>query len=215
MGESKDANIHIPFYTFQKAFNSMDMVHWFSITGKPGVEVSNIETETKALMAERHKIHPDDALAFGSWNMQETFEQMNMLFVAIAFISWLVGILTLIAGVIGISNIMLVNVKERTKEIGIRRSIGAGPSNIRTQIILEAVTLTFFAGILGMLFGTFILEVIANAGISGDFFAPPGADLSVATVALVVLILCGILAGLVPAQRALAIKAVDALRTEK
>jgi len=83
---------------------------------------------------------------------------MNMLFVAIAFISWLVGTLTLVAGVIGISNIMLVNVKERTKEIGIRRSIGASPANIRTQIILEAVSLTFFAGVLGMMAGTLVFH---------------------------------------------------------
>jgi putative ABC transport system permease protein len=215
MGGNKKANIHIPFYTFQKAFNQMDMVHWFSITGKPGTDVAEISKQTKALMAERHKVHPDDALAFGSWNMQESFSMMNMLFLAISFVSWLVGTLTLIAGVIGISNIMLVNVKERTKEIGIRRSIGAAPGNIRTQIILESVTLTFFAGVLGMIFGTFVLELIANAGLEGNFFAPPGADITVATVALVVLVVCGILAGLLPAQRALAIKAVDALRAEK
>ncbi|MFZ1332237.1 MAG: ABC transporter permease [Flavobacteriales bacterium] len=215
MGENKDSNIHIPFHTFQKAFNSMDEVHWFSITGKPGVEVSEIDKEAKALMAKRHKVDPDDVLAFGSWNMQETFGMMNMLFVAIAFISWLVGTLTLVAGVIGISNIMLVNVKERTKEIGIRRSIGASPSNIRTQIILEAVTLTFFAGVLGMMAGALVLEGVVLLEIESDFFSPPGANITVAAVALVILIVCGLFAGLVPAQRALQIKAVDALRTDK
>lgn len=193
----------------------MDEVHWFSITGKPGVEVSEIDKEAKALMAKRHKVDPDDVLAFGSWNMQETFGMMNMLFVAIAFISWLVGTLTLVAGVIGISNIMLVNVKERTKEIGIRRSIGASPSNIRTQIILEAVTLTFFAGVLGMMAGALVLEGVVLLEIESDFFSPPGANITVAAVALVILIVCGLFAGLVPAQRALQIKAVDALRTDK
>ena len=171
--------------------------------------------EAKALMAKRHKVDPNDVLAFGSWNMQETFGMMNMLFVAIAFISWLVGTLTLVAGVIGISNIMLVNVKERTKEIGIRRSIGASPANIRTQIILEAVSLTFFAGVLGMMAGTLVLEGVVLLDIQSDFFSPPGANITVAAVALLILIVCGLFAGLVPAQRALQIKAVDALRTDK
>jgi len=214
MGQNKKVNIHIPFYTFQKAFNSLDMVHWFSITGKEGAEVAQIADDVKAMLAERHKVHPDDAMAFGSWNMQEMFTMMNGLFIAIAFISWFVGVLTLIAGVIGISNIMLVNVKERTKEIGIRRSIGASPRNIRVQIMLEAVSLTLLAGLLGMLAGTFVLEVMANIGIEGDFFKPAGADLTVASVALFVLVVCGLLAGLLPAIRALQIKAVDALRTE-
>lgn len=214
MGQNKKVNIHLPFSTFQKAFNSLDMVHWFSITGKPGEKVSDIAIDVKALLAERHKVHPDDAMAFGSWNMQETFSQMNGLFVAINFTSWFVGLLTLIAGVIGISNIMLVNIKERTKEIGIRRSLGASPNNIRAQIILEAISLTFLAGIMGLLGGTFLLELVASLGIEGDFFVPKGADLTVAVVALFVLIVCGLLAGLLPAQRALQIKAVDALRTE-
>ena len=131
------------------------------------------------------------------------------------FISWLVGTLTLVAGVIGISNIMLVNVKERTKEIGIRRSIGASPANIRTQIILEAVSLTFFAGVLGMMAGTLVLEGVVLLDIQSDFFSPPGANITVAAVALLILIVCGLFAGLVPAQRALQIKAVDALRTDK
>lgn len=214
MGQNKKVNIHIPFYTFQKAFNSLDMVHWFSITGKEGAEVAQIAKDVKKLMGERHKVHPDDAMAFGSWNMQEMFTMMSGLFIAIKFVSWFVGVLTLIAGVIGISNIMLVNVKERTKEIGIRRSIGASPGNIRGQIVLEAVTLTLLAGLLGMLAGTFVLEVLANAGIESDFFVPEGADLTVATIALCVLVVCGLLAGLLPAMRALQIKAVDALRTE-
>jgi len=151
-------------------------------------------------------------LAFGGFNLQEVFQQMNMLFVAIAGLSWFVGLLTLIAGVIGISNIMLVIVKERTKEIGIRRSIGARPGNITGQIMLEALTLTFIAGYFGLLAGVGVLEGINAMNIEGGFFQNPEVKLNVAIVALVVLILSGLLAGYIPARRALSIKPVDALR---
>lgn len=214
MGESKDAAIYIPFSTFQKAFNSLDMVHWFSITGKPGVQVSEIQTEVKLLMAKRHKVDPEDPMAFGSWNMQDMFQQMNMLFIAIAGLGWFVGILTLVAGVIGVSNIMMVIIKERTKEIGIRRSIGATPGNITSQIILEAITLTFVAGAFGLMAGIALLEGINSMEMEGDFFAKPEVDLSVALVALAVLIVSGLIAGYVPARRALKINTVDALRAE-
>lgn len=214
MGEDKSGDIHIPFSTFQKAFNSINEVHWFSITGQDGVEVSRIEADTKRLMAHRHKVHPDDPLAFGSWNMQEMFSMMNALFIAINVLSWIVGILTLAAGVIGISNIMLVIVKERTKEIGIRRSIGATPRNITAQVMLESLTLTFIAGYFGLLGGIGLLEAIGAIGIESEFFSSPSVDLKVALVALSVLLLSGLLAGLFPARRALRIKAIDALRTE-
>ncbi|MBS1582461.1 MAG: ABC transporter permease [Bacteroidetes bacterium] len=213
--EGQTSTIFIPFSTFQKAFNSMNLVHWFSISGKEGVQVADIEQKVKRLMAKRHKVDPEDPLAFGSWNMQEFYGQMNMLFVAIAGISWFVGTLTLIAGVIGISNIMLVIVKERTKEIGIRRSLGARPSVITGQIVLEALTLTFIAGYFGLLAGVGLLEGIRVAMSKSDgFFKNPEVDLPVAVVALSVLIVSGLIAGLIPARRALSIKPVDALRAD-
>jgi len=214
MGESKDAAIYIPFSTFQKAFNSLDMVHWFSITGEPGAQVSEIQDEVKLLMAKRLKVDPKDPMAFGSWNMQEMFQQMNMLFIAIAGLGWFVGILTLIAGVIGVSNIMMVIIKERTKEIGIRRSIGATPGNITGQIVLEAITLTFVAGAFGLMAGIALLELVNSLELEGDFFASPEVDLSVALVALSVLIFSGLIAGYIPARKALRINTVDALRAE-
>ncbi len=212
--EGQTSTIHIPFTTFQKAFNSLNMVHWFSISAKEGVQVSDIETKVKQVMAKRHKVDPADPLAFGGWNMQEFYQQMNMLFVAIAGISWFVGTLTLIAGVIGISNIMLVIVKERTKEIGIRRSIGARPGNITGQIMLEALTLTFIAGYFGLVAGVGVLEGINAMKLEGGFFKDPTVDLSVALTSLTVLILSGLVAGYIPARRALSIKPVDALRAE-
>ncbi|MEO5584936.1 MAG: ABC transporter permease [Flavobacteriales bacterium] len=212
--DGQASTIYIPFSTFQKAFNSMNIVHWFSISAKPGVMVSDIQTEVKRVLAKRHKVDPNDPLAFGGFNLQQTFQQMNMLFVAISALSWFVGILTLIAGVIGISNIMLVIVKERTKEIGIRRSIGARPGNITGQIMLEALTLTFIAGYFGLLVGIASLEGINAIGIQGGFFKNPEVKLNVAVVALVVLIISGLIAGYIPARRALSIKPVDALRAE-
>jgi putative ABC transport system permease protein len=206
--------IYIPFTTFQKAFNSMNQVGWFSISAKPGVKASDLQAKVKRVMAKRHKVDPNDPLAFGGFNMQEVFEQMNMLFVAIAALSWFVGTLTLIAGVIGISNIMLVIVKERTKEIGVRRSIGARPGNITGQIMQEALTLTFIAGYFGLTAGIGVLEFINSLDIQSGFFQNPEVDLKVAIVALAVLIISGLIAGYIPARRALSIKPVDALRAE-
>lgn len=212
--EGSGSTIYIPFSTFQKAFNSMNMVHWFSISAKPWVKAADVEKRVKLEMARRHKVSPEDPLAFGGFNLQEIYDRMNMLFVAIGFLSWTVGILTLIAGVIGIGNIMLVIVKERTKEIGIRRSIGAKPGNITGQIMLESLTLTFIAGYFGLLAGIGILQTIDSIGIQGRFFRDPGVDLNVALMALGVLIISGLIAGWIPARRALSIKPVDALRAE-
>ena len=208
------STIYIPFSTFQKAFNSMNMVHWFSISAKPGVKVSDIQERVKKVLAKRHKVDPNDALAFGGFNMQEMYDKMNMLFVAIAALSWFVGTLTLIAGVIGISNIMLVIVKERTKEIGVRRSLGARPANITGQIMLEALTLTFIAGYFGLVAGIGVLQAINGMHIDSGFFKNPEVNLNVALVALTVLIISGLIAGYIPAKRALSIKPVDALRAE-
>lgn len=212
--DGQASTIYIPFSTFQKAFNSMNIVHWFSISAKPGVKVSDIEERAKKEMAKRHKVSPDDPLAFGGFNMQEMYDKMNMLFIAIAALSWFVGTLTLIAGVIGISNIMLVIVKERTKEIGIRRSIGARPGNITVQIMLEALTLTFVAGYFGLVGGIGVLQLINSIQIDSGFFTNPEVDLNVALTALVILIISGLIAGYIPAKRALSIKPVDALRAE-
>jgi putative ABC transport system permease protein len=215
MGDNPEAKIYVPFTTFQKAFNSLNKVHWYSVIAKPGVEVAQIEDQIKKLMARKHKVDPTDENAFGSFNMQEMYGRMNMLFVAIAGISWIVGIFSLVAGAIGIGNIMLVSIKERTKEIGIRRSIGATPRNITGQIVQEALTLILIAGYFGLVAGVGALEGTRLAvGDGSDFLKNPGVDIRVALVAFAVLILSGLLAGLLPARRALAIKAVDALRAE-
>lgn len=214
MGENPEAKIYVPFTTFQKAFNSLNQVHWFSIVGKPEEDVARIQADVKKLMARKHRVDPTDENAFGSFNLQDIYNKMNMLFVVIAAVSWIVGIFSLVAGAIGIGNIMLVSIKERTKEIGIRRSIGATPRNITGQIVQEALTLILIAGYFGLLAAVGVLEAMNAIMAGNDFFKNPSVSLNVALIAFTVLLFCGLFAGLMPARRALAIKAVDALRAE-
>lgn len=212
MGGDQGAVIHVPFSTFQRAFNAMNRVHWFAITAKPGTPAGDVQEQVKRVLAEKHRIHPEDDLAFGGFNVEQMFDMTNNLFLAISGLGWFVGILTLLAGAIGVSNIMLVIIRERTNEIGVRRSIGATPRNITTQIILESLTLTVIAGYIGMLIGMLILEAVSASGMESPFFAKPEIDLPVALTALGILVLSGLFAGYLPARRALAIKPVDALR---
>jgi putative ABC transport system permease protein len=214
MGGDPSANIHVPFTTFQRAFNALNQVHWFAVTALPGTPASEMQAGIKQVLAEKHRIHPDDDLAFGGFNVEAEFDKTNDLLTAITALGWFVGILTLIAGAIGVSNIMLVIIRERTKEIGIRRSIGASPRSITTQVMLESLALTVFAGYIGLLIGLLLLEAIPLLGLEGQFFARPQIDLSVALIALLILIISGLFAGFIPAKRALEIKPVDALRAE-
>jgi putative ABC transport system permease protein len=212
--EESDNTIYVPFSTFQSAFNYQNMVSWFSVTATDGTPVGEVEQAIKALMARRHDVDPNDKMAFGSFNLAEQFDKMNMLLLGISGLSWIVGVMTLFAGAIGISNIMLVVVKERTKEIGVRRALGATPAVIRKQILLESLVLTVLAGYTGLVLGVGLLELVQLAGAEGDFFVRPEVKLPTALTALAVLIVSGLLAGLIPASRALRIKAVDALRAE-
>ncbi len=150
----RDAHtIFIPFTTFQNAFNYGNFVSWFAITAIPEVEAVVVEEKVLKLLAARHDIHPDDNRAFGHFNVGEKFKQVNGLFAGISFLSWFVGIFTLLAGVIGVSNIMLVIIKERTHELGIRRAIGATPNAIISQIVTESMVLTTLSGFGGLLLG--------------------------------------------------------------
>jgi putative ABC transport system permease protein len=214
--EEKMQTIYIPFTTFQQAFNWGGKIGWFSLTAKPQFEASMVEEKIKKLLAQRHKISPDDPYAIGSWNSQKEFGKIQGLFSGISLLVWVVGIGTLLAGVIGVSNIMLIIVKERTREIGIRRALGASPASIMLQIISESVLITSLAGYFGLIAGVFLLEGI-NVAISGKdtgMFYQPGVHLEVVLKALGILIICGALAGIIPARKALAISPVDALRYE-
>lgn len=214
--EEETKNIFVPFTTFQKAFNWGDRVGWMSITSKADVPVSLMETKVIEKLKLRHKIHPDDDRAFGHFNREETFKQMMMTFDGIRYLSWFVGILTLLAGIIGVSNIMLVIIKERTKEIGVRKALGATPWNIVSQILMESLFLSCIAGFLGIIVGVWTLEGVNAllAGSEGGNFQNPGVDFKLVFSALVVLIIGGTLAGLLPAVRAVGISPVEALRDE-
>jgi putative ABC transport system permease protein len=143
---------------------------------------------------------------------------MQGLFTGISTLIWIVGIGTLFAGVIGVSNIMLIVVKERTKEIGIQRSIGASPWRVISQVVMESVVLTSFAGMGGLVIGVGILEMInyqmTRSGVEAEMFKNPGIDFNIALMALIVLVLAGLFAGLIPARKAVSIKPVEALRAE-
>jgi putative ABC transport system permease protein len=214
--EEKMQTIYIPFSTFQQAFNWGGRIGWFSLTAKPQYKASYVEDKVKKILAQRHKISPDDPYAIGSWNTEKEFSKIQGLFSGISALVWVVGIGTLLAGVIGVSNIMLIIVKERTKEIGIRRALGASPGSIISQVVTESVLLTSVAGYFGLLAGIYLMEGI-NKAIEGQdtgMFYRPGVELSVALNALVILVISGMLAGIIPARKAVAVKPVEALRYE-
>jgi putative ABC transport system permease protein len=211
-------SIFIPFTTLQKVYNYGDMVGWYSMTAKKDVQASVVEEKAKELLKKRHSIHPDDNRAVGSFNLEKEWSKMTNLFNGIRILVWIVGIGTLLAGVIGVSNIMLIVVKERTKEIGVQRAIGATPVNIVSQIIIESVFLTSIAGYFGLALGVGLLELInyaiANSGSDSNMFTNPEVDFNKAMTALVILVISGIFAGMIPARRAVSIKPIDALRDE-
>lgn len=209
--ERDTQTIFIPFSTFQQAFNFGSMVGWFAVKIKDEYSSEEAEIKIKKVLANAHSIHPDDSRAIGSYNSQKDFESMNETFVGISWLTWIVGSLTLLAGIIGISNIMLVIIKERTLEIGIRRAIGAKPTKIISQIMMESVFLTFVSGYFGLVAGVFVVEV-AGKFIEHEFFKHPEINFEIAVLALIILIIAGLLAGVLPALKAINIKPVEALR---
>ncbi|MCP4200572.1 MAG: ABC transporter permease [bacterium] len=207
--------IYAPFTTFQRAFNYGDELGWYAITSQPEHSAAEVEEKVLALLKRRHRVHPDDTRALGSWNTEEEFRKVQGLFGGIRMLIWIVGVGTLAAGVIGVSNIMLIVVKERTKEIGLRRAIGATPVGIVGQILLESIVLTGLAGYLGLLGGVGLVEGVRvgleTAGMNAQMFQNPGVSFGNATFALLVLVVAGFLAGMIPARRALSISPVEAL----
>jgi putative ABC transport system permease protein len=216
--EQDEKSIHMPLNTLQQTFNYGDIIGWFSITAKRGVPASQLEQKTKDFLKARHHIHPDDNRAIGSWNMENEFNKFSSLFQGITILVWIVGSGTLFAGVVGVSNIMLIVVKERTKEIGIQRALGAPPSAIMSQIIIESVFLTTLAGYVGLVVGVGLIELvdylIASSGVQSEMFRNPEINFNMAMLSLGILVVSGIFAGLIPARRAISIKPIDALRDE-
>jgi len=216
--ESAQKNMFIPFTTFQQAFNFGDRVGWMALTAKDDASITAMKPGIMAFMKQRHTIHPDDQRAVGNFDLYEEFQKVQDLFMILKFIAYFVGTLVLLSGIIGISNIMLIVVKERTNEIGIRRALGATPGAIRSQILLEAIFLTIIAGMFGIAVATGILAILnmilATMPSEGMMFINPSVDLGVVFIALLILVGSGLLAGFIPAQTAINVKPVDALRTE-
>jgi putative ABC transport system permease protein len=214
MGPSSD--IHIPFSTFQQIYNQGDQIGWMMITGQPEYDIKQIEADAKLLLKNLNKIHPDDKRAFGSFNLGDAFGRMTGFLTGMQFLTWFVGIATLIAGVFAIGGILLITVKERTKEIGVRRALGATPFEVKRQIVVEAVFITIIAGLMGIISGGWILILIDSQFGQGDdaTFVNASVTISVVFIALIILVILGTLIGLIPAFKATSIKPIEALREE-
>lgn len=208
--------IYIPFSTFQRTYNPERSVRLFAVTTGPGYSGKDLEQRILAVLKQRHIVHPDDNQAFWSHNQEENYRSVMGLFTGIKTFIWLVGLGTLIAGIVGVSNIMMIVVKDRTREIGIRKAVGATPWSITSMIVQEAILITGVAGYFGILAGVGLLyglnHIMALANADIEYFANPGVNFQVIFAALLILILSGALAGLIPARRAARMHPIDALR---
>jgi putative ABC transport system permease protein len=215
-GFESDGDVFIPFSTYRKLYNTGQNVDWFAIAAYPDVDVVQVEKDVKAILKSVHRVHPDDERAFGSFNLGEIFGRIMGFSKGLAFLSLVVGIATILAGVIGIGNILLISVKERTKELGIRRALGATPREVRGQIILESVFLTVISGIMGIVLGAFVLYGInkATEDLTDFPYTNPTVPIPYLIGAFLLMVVLGTLIGLIPAQRAVSIKPIDALREE-
>lgn len=211
-----DSDIFIPFTTYKKLYNTGENVSWFTIAAYDDANVVEVENDIKATLRRIHRVHPKDEKAIGSFNLGEAFNKIFGFSNGMIFLSLVVGVATILAGVIGIGNILLISVKERTKELGVRRAMGATPNEVRNQIIIEALVLTLLAGFVGIIFGALTLKLIdvLTSG-PGDFpYTNPTVPIPYVIGSLLLMVVLGILIGSIPAQRAVSIRPIDALREE-
>lgn len=218
IGGRVDETVFIPFSTMQHTFMRGDYFWFMALTTKKGVRAEELQEEVTTILKASHDISPTDEKAVWSMNLEREFQRFQGMITGVEVLIWFVGLGALLSGVFGISNIMLVTVRERMREIGIRRAIGATPFNIMSQILLESVVLTAIAGLLGFLFGVGIIVAIesvmtANGPVQGMMQAP-SISFNMGLISMGILILSGLLAGILPTLRALQIKAIDAIRDE-
>jgi putative ABC transport system permease protein len=216
--QQEDEKVYIPNDTLRYAFNQTGWVGSFMIIPKPGVHAKVTEDEVKKYLAQRKKISPDDKGVFGSFNLQDESDKVDGLFIGIKAFSWIIAIGTIFAGAVGVGNIMLIVVKERTREIGLRKALGATPGSITAMIMQESLLITAVAGYSGLVVGALLLESISRkldaAAEKVNFFSHPEMDFKTAIVAMVVLIVAGVLASLMPAARAASVNPIVALQDE-
>ncbi len=215
-GDRDLTRVYIPLTTAQRVFNMQNRVGSILLNlGDASVEESLEMIETiKQDLSETMVFDPADPRALFVYNSIENYQNLMRLFSSIRFFIWIIGIMTIIAGIVGVSNIMMIVVKERTKEIGIRKSMGATPWSIISLILQESILITAFAGYVGLVLGVGLLELLSNVLPETDYFANPEVNMQVAIAATLILIFCGALAGFVPARKAASVKPVIALRDE-
>ena len=213
-----DESVVLPFTTMQQLFSKGDDINFFVMAANDNTSIAELQDKVEQLLKQRHDIAPDDKTALNSFNLEDIFKMFKGLFIGIHILIWIVGLGTLMSGIIGVSNIMLVTVKERTREIGVRRAIGAKPKNIITQVLSESLLLTTLAGLVGLCIGVGIMAIVgsitANMPSDNMMFQDPNMGFKAAVAATVIVILSGLLAGVLPALRAIQIKAIDAIREE-
>lgn len=216
--QQEEEKIYIPNDTLRYAFNQVGWVGSFVVIPQPGLHARVAEQDVKKYLAEIKKVSPDDVGVFGSFNLQNEFDKIQGLFTGIEVFSWMVAIGTIMAGAIGVGNIMLIVVKERTREIGLRKALGATPTSIIAMIVQESIFITAIAGYMGLVVGVFLLEGVSNvleaSGGGSGMFRRPEVDFGTAISALVVLVISGFLASLMPAAKAAAVNPIVALQDE-
>jgi putative ABC transport system permease protein len=216
--QQEEERIFLPNDTLRYAFNQVGWVDNFILVPKPGVHARVAEEEVKKYLAQIHKVSPEDRGVFDSFNLQDEFDKVQGLFLGIKVFSWVVAIGTIFAGAVGVGNIMLIVVKERTREIGLRKALGATPFSIVTMIMQESLFITAVAGYSGLVVGALVIEGVAQmleaAGGSAGFFGTPEVEFQTAIMALAVLIAAGVLASLLPAAKAAAVNPIVALQDE-
>ena len=212
-GDNEMRIIYLPISTAQRVYAGDNTVHqlMFTTVDLPIEAISNLEQQVRASFARRHEFDVNDRRAINVFSAAENYQQFVNLFASIRVFVWFVGIGSIIAGIIGISNIMLIVVKDRTKEIGIRKALGATPRSIVSMILQEAILITAVAGYLGLVAGVGVIYLMGAMAV--EYFRNPAVSLGVGIAATIVLVISGALAGLMPAIKAANIQPIEAMRS--
>lgn len=219
IGGGDESSVTLPYTVVQRIYNMGDNIHMMTLVARDDAPIEYIEDQIRAVLCTRHQISPDDKSAITFLNLDRVLKVFRMLVLGISVLIWIVGMGTLLSGAIGVSNIVMITVKERTNEIGVRRALGAKPWSIISQIMSESLVITVVAGIVGLMAGVGTMVLVQqfselSLGDTNLKLIDPLIDFNTAVAALVVIIVIGLAAGLLPASRAMKIKAIDAIREE-